>query len=168
MTGKPSPKTNYWSLPERPFIWLSQRASRRSLLTRVAKVGLAIAGIRAIGEASRFVEPTLLQPEAAHANHLCSQCAWCGLFGIPCSDCGGTTTQCPSDGIVKSSNYWARCCCCWMRAYRDCCKARRSDGQCTRCSAEFNRCIASQPCWCCNSSTPCYICTTSEILFYCC
>jgi hypothetical protein len=129
------------------FSELAQAMSRRSLLARVARVGLAVVGV------STVYQLVAAQPAAATD---CTGCYWCGLCGRPCDQCGGAIDTCPS-GTTRGNSFWSACCfcgSCGTRQYWDCC----GPASCTIVQCQNN---CQQGTWCGGTGSINYNCTVS-------
>lgn len=106
-------------------IALSQRLSRKALLSRMGRVLLATVGAGAAANLN-------LLPAFAQCD--CPEWWYCGLIGHPCSDCQtGSDTTCPTtcwDPVncnCAPRSWWSQCCqqpgtnCWYWYNYRDCC-----------------------------------------------
>jgi hypothetical protein len=95
---------------------LSQRLSRRGVLTRLGKLCLAALGISIVPESLPAVRGVA---EATHPG-ACNQTYLCNLYGrwCACDGCSGSLYSCPNCATVGGS--WNACCNHLRVYYRDC------------------------------------------------
>jgi methylamine dehydrogenase light chain len=131
----------------------AHETTRRHALAVLSRALLAALGVSVL-------EPVILD-RRTEAGHLCGRWNYCGMYGRPCSCCGGSDTTCPS-GLTKSTSFWHRCCSGWDVWYHDCCGSGSCPGSC-----DFHACGPSQPSWC--GSTPgSPVCTLAIVAASCC
>jgi hypothetical protein len=115
--------------------WLfnfSQRLTRRSFISKLAKLGLIAGAV----EAGLPILPIDRRIPPAAAEDLCYACNYCGLRGWPCeyTSCQGTPSSCPSHTFLGTG--WYMCCTCSKGSalfyYQDCCY--------NICVTNYNRC----------------------------
>lgn len=121
------------SAPSKVLLRLGERATRRSVLSRMSRLVLVATG-------SAFASALLSDVTPAVASHTCAG-QYCGINGYPCGDCWGDTT-CGSG--CYWGNAWTYCCevfgGLYSISYVDCC------GSCS-CSASPLSC-SSEGSWC--------------------
>lgn len=88
----------------------AHETTRRHALAVLSRALLAALGVSVL-------EPVILD-RRTEAGHLCGRWNYCGMYGRPCSCCGGSDTTCPS-GLTKSTSFWHRCCSGWDVWYHD-------------------------------------------------
>lgn len=140
---------------EQAAVALARRTSRRHALATISRALLGAVGVT-------FLEPLVLD-RRSEANHLCGRWNYCGMYGRPCSCCGGggTDTKCPNF-LTKSTSFWHRCCSGWDVWYYDCC----GSGSC-QAGCDFHSCGPQQGSWC--GQTPGQpVCTLAIVAVSCC
>jgi hypothetical protein len=102
---------------------LGQRASRRSLLERLAKVLLGALGFTFIPVLPlNRIMGGRISSEVEAQSCSCNDPSLCGICGKPCCACtGGSLTSCANNTAVDSSLSWMMCCNGVYYEYDDCC-----------------------------------------------
>lgn len=142
-----SPERTIDSYAETVLRWTAQRSTRRSLLGRMGKIFLVLAGA---GSAVDLVLRDARVSADGCGGAPCSDWRYCGMSGIPCASCpGGTNGTCPCGDPLGSWTY-----CCQppgivnprLVTYRDCCGC--SPSNCTGCctNQKFNPKVPGD--WC--------------------
>lgn len=124
---------------------ITQRSSRRGLLSSVGKSLLTLLGFTIVS-----VQPfDRLMPEASAQTCTCDvdvDPTICGMWGHPCCDCGGNNSECPPD--LSEGSGWTFCCSGTSYTYIDCCYIIPGQGPPT-CGTLFCRNNPNQqPTWC--------------------
>ncbi|MGC5247918.1 methylamine dehydrogenase light chain [Gordonia sp. DT219] len=127
------------SLTSRAGRKLSERVSRRSMISKIGRWTLGASGVAVIGSlpVSRAAAdpqpasgPEPLVPEYNGSNPAeCEYWRWCNMDGTPCAACegGGVSTCAP--GSKPGAEFWVGCCTnpkdkkTYLIAYYDCCGA---------------------------------------------
>ena len=132
-------------------------ASRRSVLTRLGQLTLALGGASVA---------TLLPSDRRVALAVsCSDWQYCGISGKPCAGCGGSDHSCPSAGCCTAGAGWSACCtdpgaCGKIIVYKDCCNT--GCGSCPSVSCSHNCNPGSQQFWCNGGNSSNYRCTLAQ------
>ncbi len=151
---------------------VAQRASRRSLLTRLGTMLVGMAAVPLLPVARAQGESD--QPPPDPGDPLtCDYWRNCAIDGFLCGCCGGSTTSCPP-GTEMSSVTWIGTCRNpadgkdYIISYNDCC-GKTSCGNCMCNRNERDRPIyrqfsANDINWCVGTSNSTYHCTVTLIL----
>jgi methylamine dehydrogenase light chain len=165
---------------------MSERISRRSMLSRLGRWGIGAAGVAIIG--SLPVSRLASAAETTNADLFpafdetddsssCEYWRWCNMDGTPCTSCaGGGVTTCPP-GSKPGAEFWVGCCTnpdddkTYLIAYYDCCGAPGCSN--TFCGQPDSQAIMFNPVtgsydpdiiWCVSDESQSYTCTMASIL----
>ncbi len=164
----------------------AQRVSRRSMIARLGRLAIGLAGVSAVP----LLPLDRIVPEVEAQGGWGSGCKkWqlCGIWGRLCTNCGcrcetgPAATECPS--CTYRGHYWASCCNVrdsagnptpsWMTVkYVDCCGQRGSQSNANCLNGQFCQGNGvdppqAQPNWCQGAPNTTYICTRYVVLSAC-
>jgi hypothetical protein len=130
-------------LVEKGTVELAQRTPRRTMLSKLSSLFLAVLGV------SILPDLPLDRRSTVEASTTCSAWQLCGLSGNICDYCGGTTLpvgvgtcgSCPT-GYPLGSGFWTMSCGGCLFEYRDCC------GAAPRGCGPFCKRGGREPAWC--------------------
>lgn len=148
--------------------WSAQRTTRRSLIGRMGRLALVLAGA---SSAAVLVPRDSRVSADGCGGSPCSNWRYCGMSGNPCSSCGGTDGACPCG--TQGYYYWQYCCPppfgeARYITYRDCCGCSPSCSTCCT-NQKVNPSIPTEG-WCTNQqggSIGAYACTLATVGGYC-
>jgi methylamine dehydrogenase light chain len=167
---------------------MSERISRRSLLSRLGRWSIGAAGVAVIG--SLPVTRTAVASATGNADaelfpafdetddsSSCQYWRWCNMDGTPCTSCaGGGVTTCPP-GSRPGAEFWVGCCTnpddgkTYLIAYYDCCGATGCSD--TFCSQPDSQAVMYNPVtgsydpdilWCVSDESQSYTCTMAPVM----
>lgn len=164
---------------------LSERVSRRSMISRIGRWTLGVSGVAVVGSlpvaragADSATSPTAMLPDYVGKNPAeCDYWRWCNMDGTPCASCqgGGVTTCAP--GSKPGAEFWVGCCTnpadnkTYLIAYYDCCGAPGcSTTYCGEPDAQttmYNPVAGSfdqEIIWCVSDESQSYTCTMAPVI----
>lgn len=169
---------------------MSERTSRRSVISKIGRWSLGMSGVAVIGAlpVTRAVaspggggagpnEPQVLTYDKTDDAATCEYWRWCNMDGTPCTSCqgGGLTTCAP--GSKPGAEFWVGCCTnpddnkTYLIAYYDCCGAPGCSN--TFCADPEAQAIMYNPVsgsfdqeiiWCVSDESQSYTCTMAPII----
>jgi len=167
---------------------MSERISRRSLLSRIGRWGIGAAGVAIVGSlpvtrsalasenngAADGLFPAFDETEDSSS---CQYWRWCNMDGTPCTSCaGGGVTTCPP-GAKPGAEFWVGCCTnpedgkTYLIGYYDCCGAPGCSN--TFCSQPDSQAVMYNPItgsndpdilWCVSDESQSYTCTMAPVI----
>ncbi|MEV0361670.1 methylamine dehydrogenase light chain [Nocardia fusca] len=164
---------------------LSERTSRRSMLSRIGRWTVGASGVAVIGalpvsraQAAPEPAPEPQVPEYDGSNPAeCDYWRWCNMDGTSCAACegGGLTTCAP--GSKPGAEFWVGCCTnpadgkTYLIAYYDCCGAPSCSnafcGEPDMQATMYNPVSGStdqEIIWCVSDQSQAYTCTMAPII----
>lgn len=172
---------------------MSEKTSRRSMLSQLGRWGIGVAGVAAISSlpvsraafgaeaapAARTAEDSPLYPtfDETGDSSTCEYWRWCNMDGVPCTSCaGGGMTTC-SPGSKPGAEFWVGCCTnpddgkTYLIAYYDCCGAPGCSntfcGEPDVMAQMYNPVAGSydqEIIWCVSDESQSYTCTMAPII----
>jgi methylamine dehydrogenase light chain len=167
---------------------MSERISRRSLLSRIGRWGIGAAGVAIIGNLP-VARGALASENSGAGDELfpafdetddsssCQYWRWCNMDGTPCTSCaGGGVTTCPP-GSKAGAEFWVGCCTnaddgkTYLIGYYDCCGASGCSN--TFCAQPDSQAVMYNPItgsydpdvlWCVTDASQAYTCTMAPII----